>query len=91
MLQKLYRYIAGNYVDNTKIDMTLPIVILDRHSKDGFKSAENNRVIAFYLLQQFQVSLFNTFEDGIFSFAIYDPPTTLWNRHNEIWVGKPES
>ena len=31
------------------------------------------------------------FEDGIFSYAVYDPPTTLWNRHNEIWVRKPDS
>lgn len=30
------------------------------------------------------------FIDGIFAYAVYDPPTKLWGRHNEIWVIKSQ-
>ncbi|KAL0037464.1 hypothetical protein WJX79_009551 [Trebouxia sp. C0005] len=50
---RLFRYISGNNVDNAKIDMTSPVIIFER-SSDGFKSAEKNYTIAFYLPQQFQ-------------------------------------
>ena len=31
------------------------------------------------------------FKDGYFAYAVYDPPTKLFGRHNEIWVLKSES
>ena len=31
------------------------------------------------------------FKDGYFAYAVYDPPTKFWGRHNEIWVLKSES
>ncbi len=31
------------------------------------------------------------FQDGTFAYALYDPPTKLWNRHNEIWVAADDS
>lgn len=126
---RLFRYISGNNVDNAKIDMTSPVIIFER-STDGFKSAEKNYTVAFYLPQQFQgeapapkdaainivdvpgVKLYVkefggfgtnamkmaqalrqdliqdniSFKDGVFAYALYDPPTKLWKRHNEIWV-----
>jgi hypothetical protein len=27
-----------------------------------------------------------SFQDGAFAYAMYDPPTTLLDRHNEVWV-----
>ncbi|DBA72585.1 TPA: hypothetical protein ACH3X2_010338 [Trebouxia sp. C0005] len=131
---RLFRYISGNNVDNAKIDMTSPVIIFER-SSDGFKSAEKNYTIAFYLPQQFQgeapapkdnainiidvpcatlyVKEFGgfgtnamkmaqalrqdliqdsiSFQDGAFAYALYDPPTKLWNRHNEIWVAADDS
>ncbi len=53
-MQRLFRYISGNNVDNAKMDMTSPVIIFER-STDGFKSAEKNYTVAFYLPQQFQV------------------------------------
>ncbi len=53
-MQRLFRYISGNNADNAKIDMTSPVIIFER-SSDGFKSAEKNYTVAFYLPQQFQV------------------------------------
>lgn len=32
-----------------------------------------------------------SFQDGAFAYALYDPPTKLWNRHNEIWVAADDS
>ena len=32
-----------------------------------------------------------SFQDGTFAYALYDPPTKLWNRHNEIWVAADDS
>ncbi len=32
-----------------------------------------------------------SFQDGVFAYALYDPPTKLWNRHNEIWVAADDS
>ena len=32
-----------------------------------------------------------SFRDGAFAYALYDPPTKLWNRHNEIWVAADDS
>ena len=31
------------------------------------------------------------FQDGAFAYSLYDPPTKLWNRHNEVWVAAAES
>ncbi len=53
-MQRLLRYVSGNNVDNAKIDMTSPVIMFER-SNDGFKSAEKNYTVAFYLPQQFQV------------------------------------
>ena len=54
-LQKLFRYISGNNVDNKKISMTTPVITFVKPS-DDFKSAEKNYTIAFYLPAQFQVT-----------------------------------
>ncbi len=54
LLQKLFKYISGNNVDNAKISMTTPVVTFVKPSAD-FKTAEKNYTVAFYLPQQFQV------------------------------------
>ena len=56
LVQKLFKYIDGNNVDNKKISMTTPVVTFVHPSHD-FKSAEKNYTISFYLPQQFQVFL----------------------------------
>ena len=60
LLQKLFRYISGNNVDNAKISMTAPVITFVKPTSD-FKSAEQNYTVAFYLPQQFQVSLCGCF------------------------------
>ena len=53
-MQRLFRYISGNNVDNAKISMTTPVITFVKPTAD-FKSAEKNYTVAFYLPQQFQV------------------------------------
>ena len=31
------------------------------------------------------------FKEGQFAYAIYDPPTKLWGRHNEVWIMAADS
>ena len=54
-MQKLFRYISGNNVDNKKISMTTPVVTFVKPN-DDFTSSEKNYTVAFYLPAQFQVS-----------------------------------
>ena len=54
-MQKLFRYISGNNVDNKKISMTTPVITFVKPSED-FKSAQKNYTVAFYLPAQFQVT-----------------------------------
>ena len=32
-----------------------------------------------------------SFMDGAFAYAVYDPPTKWFHRHNEIWVAARDS
>lgn len=54
MLQRLYKYISGDNVDNKKISMTTPVITFVK-PEDDFKHAEQNYTVAFYLPAQFQV------------------------------------
>ena len=54
-MQRLYKYISGDNVDNKKISMTTPVITFVKPDED-FKTAEQNYTVAFYLPEQFQVS-----------------------------------
>ena len=69
LVQKLYKYIAGNNADNVKIDMTSPVLIFE-HSSDGFKSAEKDYTVAFYLPKQFQVLLRRAASASLIAFKL---------------------
>ena len=82
-MQRLYRYISGNNVDNAKIDMTSPVIIFER-STDGFKSAEKNYTVAFYLPQQFQV--WQIWHALVIACALVNTPCTSFHLCSAQWV-----
>ena len=47
-MQKLYKYLAGNNLEGTKIDMTSPVVT-QFFPEESFRQAAKNFTIAFFL------------------------------------------
>ncbi|BDA44917.1 probable heme-binding protein 1 [Coccomyxa sp. Obi] len=82
-ISRLYAYFLGRNEDNVRMSRTQPSFTKMYPNNDFTDVVENNYTVSLWVPGHFQI---DDFDDSHLWLAVYDPPTKITHRRNEVFL-----